>query len=147
LVGASPDCWPKLCAKAIRERDGNRCQYTGRVLHPNEGSLDHVVPRSRCGKNARENLVWSAKEVNPSNLPLEHLTAHVGLYQSFTAFLAFYVTSTKLRFPNSDQSPSFPSDRKVNLSRQMLVNTAGCPVPQQSRRTRIGESAARLVLN
>ena len=43
---------PKLCAKAIRERDGNRCQYTGRVLHPNEGSLDHVVPRSRGGKDA-----------------------------------------------------------------------------------------------
>src|ERR1035441_6216875 len=55
---------PKLCAKAIRERDGNRCQYTGRLLHPNEGSLDHVVPRSRGGKDAWENLVWSAKEVN-----------------------------------------------------------------------------------
>jgi 5-methylcytosine-specific restriction endonuclease McrA len=55
---------PKLCAKAIRERDGNRCQYTGRALHPNEGSLDHVVPRSRGGKDAWENLVWSAKEVN-----------------------------------------------------------------------------------
>src|SRR5213595_4283024 len=55
---------PKLCAKAIRERDGNRCQYTGRVLHPAEGSLDHVVPRSRGGKDAWENLVWSAKEVN-----------------------------------------------------------------------------------
>jgi 5-methylcytosine-specific restriction endonuclease McrA len=55
---------PKLCAKAIRERDGNRCQYTGRVLHPNEGSLDHVVPRSRGGKDAWENLVWSAKAVN-----------------------------------------------------------------------------------
>ena len=55
---------PKLCAKAIRERDGNRCQYTGRMLHPNEGSLDHVVPRSRGGKDAWENLVWSAKEVN-----------------------------------------------------------------------------------
>jgi 5-methylcytosine-specific restriction endonuclease McrA len=55
---------PKLCAKAIRERDGNRCQYTGRVLHPNEGSLDHVVPRSRGGKDAWENLVWSAREVN-----------------------------------------------------------------------------------
>jgi len=37
---------------------------TGRVLHPNEGSLDHVVPRSRGGKDAWENLVWSAKEVN-----------------------------------------------------------------------------------
>ena len=55
---------PKLCASAIRERDGNRCQYTGRVLHPDEGSLDHVVPRSRGGKDAWENLVWSAKEVN-----------------------------------------------------------------------------------
>ncbi len=55
---------PNLCARAIRERDGNRCQYTGRVLRPDEGSLDHVVPRSRGGKDAWENLVWSAKEVN-----------------------------------------------------------------------------------
>ncbi|HEV2327316.1 MAG TPA: HNH endonuclease [Verrucomicrobiae bacterium] len=45
---------PKLCARAIRERDGNRCQYTGRVLHPDEGSLDHVVPRSRGGKDEWE---------------------------------------------------------------------------------------------
>ena len=29
---------PKLCARTIRERDGNRCQYTGRVLRPDEGS-------------------------------------------------------------------------------------------------------------
>jgi 5-methylcytosine-specific restriction endonuclease McrA len=55
---------PKLCAWTIRKRDGNRCQYTGRVLHPDEGSLDHVVPRSRGGKDVWENLVWSAKEVN-----------------------------------------------------------------------------------
>jgi 5-methylcytosine-specific restriction endonuclease McrA len=55
---------PKLCARAIRERDGNRCQYTGRVLRPDEGSLDHVVPRSRGGKNAWENLVWAGKDVN-----------------------------------------------------------------------------------
>ena len=55
---------PKLCARTIRERDGNRCQYTGRVLRPDEGSLDHVVPRSRGGKDAWENLVWAAKEVN-----------------------------------------------------------------------------------
>jgi len=55
---------PKLCARSIRERDGNRCQYTGRLLHPDEGSLDHVVPRSRGGQDAWENLVWAAKEVN-----------------------------------------------------------------------------------
>jgi 5-methylcytosine-specific restriction endonuclease McrA len=55
---------PKLCARTIRERDGNRCQYTGRLLRPEEGSLDHVVPRSRGGADTWENLVWSAKEVN-----------------------------------------------------------------------------------
>lgn len=55
---------PKLSAKNIRERDGNRCQYTGRVLKPDEGSLDHVLPRSRGGKDTWENLVWAAKEVN-----------------------------------------------------------------------------------
>jgi len=55
---------PKLCAKAIRERDGNRCQYTGKLLRPEEGSLDHVLPRSRGGKDAWENLVWSDKTVN-----------------------------------------------------------------------------------
>jgi 5-methylcytosine-specific restriction endonuclease McrA len=55
---------PKLCARSIRERDGNRCQYTGRLLHPDEGSLDHVVPRSRGGRDSWENLVWSARDVN-----------------------------------------------------------------------------------
>ena len=55
---------PKLCAKAIRERDGNRCQYTGKLLRPEEGSLDHVLPRSRGGKDEWRNLVWSDKAVN-----------------------------------------------------------------------------------
>jgi 5-methylcytosine-specific restriction endonuclease McrA len=55
---------PKLNARNIRERDGNRCQYTGRLLAPDEGSLDHVLPRSRGGKDAWENLVWSDKAVN-----------------------------------------------------------------------------------
>ena len=55
---------PKLCARTIRDRDGNRCQYTGRVLRVEEGSLDHVVPRSRGGGNTWENLVWASKDVN-----------------------------------------------------------------------------------
>src|SRR5213080_4405672 len=55
---------PKLCARTIRERDGNRCQYTGEVLKPDEGSLDHVLPRSRGGRDTWENLVWSSKDVN-----------------------------------------------------------------------------------
>ena len=59
-----PKKHPKLCAKNIRERDGNRCQYTGKLLHPDEGSLDHVLPRSRGGRDEWENLVWSDKAVN-----------------------------------------------------------------------------------
>lgn len=55
---------PKLNARSIRERDRNRCQYTGRVLTPHEGSLDHVVPRSRGGRDTWENLVWAARDVN-----------------------------------------------------------------------------------
>ena len=55
---------PKLSAKNIRERDGNRCQYTGKLLRPDEGSLDHVLPRSRGGKDEWGNLVWSDKTVN-----------------------------------------------------------------------------------
>lgn len=55
---------PKFCAKTIRERDGNRCQYTGKVLNPEEGSIDHVLPRSRGGKDAWENCVWSCREIN-----------------------------------------------------------------------------------
>ena len=54
----------KFNRRNIYARDGNRCQYTGRELRPGEGSLDHVVPRSRGGKNAWENLVWSGKDVN-----------------------------------------------------------------------------------
>src|SRR5205809_3815265 len=64
---------PKLCAKTIRERDGNRCQYTGKLLRPDEGSLDHVLPRSRGGRDAWENLVWSSKDVNAHKAdPLPH---------------------------------------------------------------------------
>ena len=55
---------PKLCAKTIRERDSNRCQYTGKLLRPDEGSLDHVLPRSRGGKDEWGNLVWSDRTVN-----------------------------------------------------------------------------------
>jgi len=68
---------PKLSAKNIRERDGNRCQYTGVLLRPDEGSLDHVVPRSRGGVDSWENLVWSAKDVNQRKA--DRLPHEVGL--------------------------------------------------------------------
>ena len=55
---------PRLSSRSIRQRDRNRCQYTGRLLQPDQGSLDHVRPRSRGGKASWENLVWACKRVN-----------------------------------------------------------------------------------
>jgi 5-methylcytosine-specific restriction endonuclease McrA len=55
---------PKFSARGIRERDGNSCQYTGAVLKPEEGSIDHVVPRSRGGPNTWNNCVWASKRIN-----------------------------------------------------------------------------------
>lgn len=55
---------PKLSMKSIRQRDKSRCQYTGELLAPGDGSLDHVIPRSRGGKDTWENLVLAKKEVN-----------------------------------------------------------------------------------
>lgn len=57
-----PKSRPKLGRRGIGERDGYRCAYTG-ILDP-QGTLDHVLPRSRGGKDTWENLVWSAKSVN-----------------------------------------------------------------------------------
>lgn len=55
---------PKFCAKAIWERDGGICQYTGRKLKPNEGNIDHIVPVSRGGKSTWDNCVLADKKVN-----------------------------------------------------------------------------------
>jgi 5-methylcytosine-specific restriction endonuclease McrA len=46
------------------ERDGGRCQYSGRLLAPGEGDIDHVIPRSRGGGNTWENCVLSDKSIN-----------------------------------------------------------------------------------
>ena len=55
---------PKFSARAIRQRDGGRCQYTGRHLAPDEGNIDHVLPRSRGGNTTWENCVLAARDVN-----------------------------------------------------------------------------------
>ena len=40
------------------------CQYSGRMLKPNEGNIDHIVPRSRGGKTNWENCVLADKRIN-----------------------------------------------------------------------------------
>lgn len=53
-----------LSLDAIRERDNNICQYTGRKLSKSEGSIDHIVAKSRGGKDSWDNLVYCDRKVN-----------------------------------------------------------------------------------
>ncbi len=55
---------PKFCAKAIWDRDGGMCQYTGRKLRPHEGNIDHIVPISRGGASSWENCVLADRKIN-----------------------------------------------------------------------------------
>jgi len=55
---------PKFSARNLWERDGGRCQYTGRRLTPGEGNIDHVVPRSRGGDTSWENCVLADRKIN-----------------------------------------------------------------------------------
>ncbi len=64
-------------AEQIRIRDGNRCQYTGRKLKKGEGSLDHVIPKSRGGGNTWENLVYACKEIN--TMKSDKMPSEIGL--------------------------------------------------------------------
>lgn len=50
--------------RGIYDRDRGVCQYTGKKLTRSNCSIDHIVPKSRGGKNTWENMVLCDKEVN-----------------------------------------------------------------------------------
>jgi len=54
----------RLTKRAIMERDGGVCAYTGEHVGPRGGNVDHILPQSRGGRDTWENLVWCKKEVN-----------------------------------------------------------------------------------
>jgi 5-methylcytosine-specific restriction endonuclease McrA len=59
-----PVVTPRPTKESIRKRDGVVCQYTGRQISWKDGNIDHVVPRTKGGKNTFENMVWCHKEIN-----------------------------------------------------------------------------------
>ena len=46
-----------LSRRAVFARDGHRCQYCNRAAE----NIDHIVPRSRGGEHAWENVVASCR--------------------------------------------------------------------------------------
>lgn len=62
--GEMPLKAPKLSKRAILERDGFRCQYSGEVLPASKLNIDHVIPRDRGGRDEWSNLVACEKGIN-----------------------------------------------------------------------------------
>jgi len=54
---------PKVRPSEVRKAYGGVCAYTGEHVGV-DGSVDHVLPRSRGGQNTWENVVWSSAKVN-----------------------------------------------------------------------------------
>lgn len=55
---------PRPSRKAIYERDKGRCIYTGKQVPYGQFDLEHIMPKSRGGKDTFENLAVACKEVN-----------------------------------------------------------------------------------
>ena len=57
----------KMCSYnrgVVLARDGYRCQYCSRNIALREATIDHIIPRSRGGKNHWSNCVASCKSCN-----------------------------------------------------------------------------------
>jgi len=108
----------KLNRKNLFARDRKRCQYCGRKFSTTDLSLDHIVPRSRGGKTAWENIVtccpdcnvkkggrlpWEAgmrlvrKPNKPSRSPLIRLKVRSQRYKSWKEFLDNAYWSVELK--------------------------------------------------
>lgn len=54
----------RLTKKNIYMRDEFKCQYTGDHISGKDADIDHIIPRSRGGKNTWENMVVCSKKIN-----------------------------------------------------------------------------------
>lgn len=55
---------PRFSSKNIWIREKGCCAYTGKKLKPNEGNIDHLIPKSRGGSTSWTNCVLAHKEIN-----------------------------------------------------------------------------------
>jgi len=55
---------PKLGKSGIARRDEGVCQYSGKKLTNSQMSIDHIVPKSRGGRDDWLNLVLCDKQIN-----------------------------------------------------------------------------------
>jgi 5-methylcytosine-specific restriction endonuclease McrA len=54
----------QLTKKNVLIRDRYRCQYTGKRISSKDATVDHIIPKSKGGKNSWTNVVACTKDVN-----------------------------------------------------------------------------------
>jgi len=55
---------PPLTNRTLFERDGNQCMYCGRFFDHTNLSRDHIMPRSRGGRDNWKNVVAACRRCN-----------------------------------------------------------------------------------
>lgn len=75
---------PNLNLRTLRERERGRCAYTGKLLKPEDSSVDHVLPVSRGGKTSWKNCVLADRKIN--SLKSNRLPGEAGLKLLVTPF-------------------------------------------------------------
>ncbi len=74
---------PKHCVKFTRQnifqRDNYSCQYCGRRFHRQNLTKDHLIPKSKGGKNTWDNIVTACLSCNKkkADKDLEHSGLHL----------------------------------------------------------------------
>lgn len=107
----------RLTRKNIYSRDNNTCQYCGKKFPTEKLNIDHVVPKSRGGKNTWDNLACSCfkcnqkkRDRNPDEAGMKlirkpfkpkhnpHFTIHIGhaKYQSWKNFISHAYWNTEI---------------------------------------------------
>ena len=54
----------KFARRFVHQRDGGKCQLCGQAVPVHKSTYDHVIPRSRGGKTAWDNIVTACKPCN-----------------------------------------------------------------------------------
>ena len=62
--GGFPDVQVSFTRRNVYRRDGYRCMYCGRRPHPDQLTIDHVIPRSRGGTHTWDNCVTACLDCN-----------------------------------------------------------------------------------
>lgn len=74
----------KLNKTNLYKRDKGRCGYTGKLLTKKTATIDHVIPKSRGGRNDWHNVILCEKKLNHSKG--NSLNEEIGLKTRYKPF-------------------------------------------------------------